>query len=218
MIKSMKIEKLNISSGIILFLAFLLTSNSSVLTAQTKGPEGLYPVESSLAPPPNDLCVDAIPLNVGDLWNGTTTGATTTGDDPGVGICGTSLTTAGVWFLVEGTSFDITVNTCAGASYDTKIHVYEGTCGNLVCVDGNDDSCMLQSEVTFSSSCGATYYILVSGFGGSTGAFDLTLSGTVDPNACAPVPTMGEWGLIVLALALGIFGIVAVRQRKVQTA
>ena len=54
-------------------------------------------------------------------------------------------------------------------------------CGNLVCVGGNDDSCGLQSEVDFQSDGNSTYYILVQGFGGATGNFELSMS-------CTPVP------------------------------
>ncbi|WP_147278504.1 T9SS type A sorting domain-containing protein, partial [Marinirhabdus gelatinilytica] len=52
----------------------------------------------------------------------------------------------------------------------------------LVCVAENDDSCGLQSEVSFQGDGSSTYYILVNGFGsGSSGDFSLNLE-------CAPVP------------------------------
>ncbi|MHC5004673.1 MAG: hypothetical protein ACYTJ0_16290, partial [Planctomycetota bacterium] len=62
------------------------------------------------------------------------------------------------------------------ANFDTKLHVYCGDCDNLICVDGNDDACGLLSEVSWCSQAGATYYVFVSGFGGSTGDFVLSVT------------------------------------------
>jgi len=78
---------------------------------------------------------------------------------------------------------DYTVSLCdGGTDYDSKLSVYQGDdCGNLVCVGGNDDFCGLQSEVSFSGDGNSTYFILVHGFGGSTGNFSLNVS-------CTPVP------------------------------
>jgi len=124
--------------------------------------------------PPNDLCVNAIPIDCGSSINGTTVLATF--DD--VGTCGTSNTAPGVWYTVAGNGQPITVSTCLAASYDTKLSVFEGSCGALVCVGGNDDfpGCGLRSQVTFNSVIGTTYYILVHGFLSETGTFTLSTS------------------------------------------
>ncbi len=52
----------------------------------------------------------------------------------------------------------------------------------------------------------------------SNGGYEVILSGDFDLTAVAVVPTLGEWGLISLSLVLMIFGIVAVRQRKMAIA
>jgi subtilisin-like proprotein convertase family protein len=46
----------------------------------------------------------------------------------------------------------------------------------LTCVGGNDDTCGYLSQVTFCTQEGATYYILVHGYGTATGSFQITLS------------------------------------------
>lgn len=126
---------------------------------------------------PNDDCSDAIGVSCGDTVSGSTEGAS----PESVGFCGTSLTSAGgVWYALDGTGGAITVTTCnAGTNYDTKLGVFSGSCGSLVCVGGDDDdSCQfssLRSRVTFASEEGTTYYILVTGFGSNTGDFELSI-------------------------------------------
>ncbi len=137
-----------------------------------------------LPPPPNDLCTGAITINCGQsISSSTATGATT---DP-VGTCGTSLNTApGVWYTFVGDGSTVTLNTCTGTSYDSKIGVFSGSCAGLVCVAGNDDFCGLQSQVTFPTVVGTNYYIIVTGFGAATGAFTLTRT-----CSCIGVPSPG---------------------------
>lgn len=202
--------KKNLLQNLLVMAVCLLTFGAF---AQDKGPENdRYPVSSTEAAPANDLCGDAIPVNVGDVVAGTTIDATLTGTP--TFFCGTTISTAGVWYTIEGTDNDITLSTCDVADYDTKIHVFSGSCDGLVCVDGNDDNCPgFRSELTFASSCGELYYIYLSGFGGDTGNFELAVSG--DPSSCEPaVPTLGEWGLIILALSMLIVGLVAITSRR----
>ena len=138
-------------------------------------------------PLPNDECSGAIAVSCGDSITGTTDGATV---DTGVAPdCGTSVTSPGVWYSLDdnsGLPGTITLSLCNGTDYDSKISVYTGDCSAppLTCVDGNDDSCGLQSEVTFNSDGNTTYLILVHGFGGATGNFtlDVTCTPTPPPN------------------------------------
>ena len=91
-------------------------------------------------------------------------------------VCGTtSGTGGGVWFRFVGTGNPVVASLC-GSGYDTKIRVYTGACGALVCTVGNDDLCGLQSQVNWVSVLGTTYHILVHGFGGATGAYTLTIT------------------------------------------
>ncbi|MFQ5430726.1 MAG: hypothetical protein ACE5E1_10485, partial [Phycisphaerae bacterium] len=124
--------------------------------------------------PANDLCVDAIPVGVPSTTAGTTVNATTDSEAP---FCGVSPTSPGVWYTVVGTGNTMTASLCNGvATYDSKLTVYCGDCTDFVCVDGNDDACGLQSEVSWCSQAGATYMILVHGFGGDNGPFELVVS------------------------------------------
>jgi len=88
----------------------------------------------STCPPANDLCENA------SLLNSFQTGFTVSATLDNVGTCGTPNTAAGVWYSVSGISGQITVDTCSPFSnFDTKISVFQGSCGILTCVDGNDD-------------------------------------------------------------------------------
>jgi hypothetical protein len=128
------------------------------------------------APPPvNDLCTGALPIACAQTITGNTaTGATV----DAVATCVTTLNSApGVWYTFAGDGSITTLSLC-GSSYDTKIGVFSGTCAALTCVTGNDDfaSCGLQSQVTFQTTTGTDYYILVTGFGTAAGAFTLNRS------------------------------------------
>lgn len=149
------------------------------------------------AAPENDLCADALGLECGSVKTGTNINGTDTGEVSG--FCGTSVSGAGVWYKFEGNGSDVVVSTCsANTDYDTKLNVYEGECGSLVCVGGDDDDSsspqcshsLRHSLVEFSSELGAIYYIYVSGFIGDEGNFDLTLTCKVQVDiaeSCATV-------------------------------
>ena len=138
----------------------------------------------------NDLCANAIALTCGQSVTGSNVGATTTGDP--TGTCGVSVQGGGVMYIFTGTGGDITVSTCnAATTFDTKLFVFSGSCGNFTCVGGNDDdaSCSPNSNastVLFSSLFGTTYYVLVGGYASLTGTFVLSTVCTSPP----PAPTV----------------------------
>ena len=128
-----------------------------------------------LVPPTNDACVDAIPVSVPSVTSGTTTEATL----DSVGTCGTTNTAPGVWYSFTGNQTVVTVDTCSNTPHDSKISVFRGSCGSLVCVGGNDDTTgcgTSDSRVTFCATAGETYLVLVHGFQVQSGPFDLTIS------------------------------------------
>lgn len=141
------------------------------------------------AGPANDDCGGAIALptptnTTPALVAGTTLNATP--EVSTVPVCGFSLvSTQGVWYRVTGNGRMYTASLC-GSSYDSKISVFCGPCGQLICVASNDDDCGLQSEVDWCSANGETYYILVHGFNGAVGTFNLRVS--TASTACAPAP------------------------------
>lgn len=134
-------------------------------------------------PPVNDDCSAAININCGQTINGTSVSAT---PDVAPSCSGVS-TQPGVWYTFIGSGGSETLSTCSAASFDTKLSVYTGTCGGLVCVTANDDFCGLRSQVTFGTTAGTRYYVLVHGFGGATGTF--SLARTCQP--CVGVPSPG---------------------------
>ncbi|NNK32399.1 MAG: hypothetical protein HKP02_04695, partial [Xanthomonadales bacterium] len=123
--------------------------------------------------PENDFCDDAIPVECGETISGTTISANL--DD--AGFCGTSNTAPGVWYSVNHLGI-VTASTCNQADYDTKLSVYGGTCDELECIAGNDDTAGcggFTTELTWGGS-GEDEKLLVHGFGSSTGNFDLTVT------------------------------------------
>lgn len=138
-------------------------------------------------PAVNNDCAGALSIGCGQSVSGSTANSTA---DAALTTCNDDLSTSpGVWYVLQGTGDDLTLSLC-GSSYDTKIGVFEGACDALVCVDSNDDSCGLQSEVTVTTVAGTDYYVYVSGFGGESGNF--TLSVTCDCEAEAGTITPDE--------------------------
>ncbi len=113
-----------------------------------------------------------------------TTGATASADDNG---CSTSSLNNDVWLAYTTGAFGgtLTASTCNSANYDTKLAMYDGSCGALNCLDFNDDSsgCSgFTSEVSSAVAANTTYYIRVGGFGsGDVGSGDLDITFSPDP-------------------------------------
>lgn len=143
------------------------------------------------APPANDDCDDAIALGAPptSVVFDTTLATDDIGSPCGVG----SGPFSNVWYTVTGTGNTITATTCnPGTSHpDTKISVFCGECGALVCVTGNDDdfACGFDpffSTVSWCSQAGATYLVTVGGFAsGQQGVVELSL--TDDGVPCDPL-------------------------------
>lgn len=138
--------------------------------------------------PPNDDCADAIKLYVGDVDFGTTLNATT---DNAPSCNGVSVQAPGVWYVIQGHGDSITAEMCTfGATYDARISVYTGSCGNFTCVTADDNGCgpVDEPSVSWQSVACETYYILVHGTNGETGDYIInitspTLSTVSDPVA-----------------------------------
>lgn len=128
--------------------------------------------------PQNDICSNAFLISCGDLVSGTTVDATP--DTNESGDCGTSIDSPGVWYTItDNSGFEslITLDFCNGNTvYDNKVSVFSGSCGNLTCVAGNDDFCGLQSRLSFTTDGFSTYYILVHGYNGLSGTFEMNVS------------------------------------------
>lgn len=137
-------------------------------------------------PVTNDSCGTATTLRCGNVYTGSTETATN-GDNP-EGFCGTIAFGPGVWFTLVGSDQSHTLSLC-NSDFDTELMVFEGSCDSLVCVGGNAESNNCpngQSEFTFESETGKTYYVFVGSLFGETGNYQLEVS--CGP-LCSPKPS-----------------------------
>jgi hypothetical protein len=153
--------------------------------------------------PANDLCAGAINITCGQTFNGST--FVSTSNDAPTGCADGGFPNEGVWIRFTGNGQVATIST-AGSSFDTQINIYSGTCGNLTCVGGDDDSGPgLTSSFTFCTSNGVQYFVYIDGFAGSTGNYTINLScvnDMVPPMITCPVSVNisndpGDCGAIV---------------------
>ena len=118
-------------------------------------------------PPANDECANAISIPVG------TTEFSTQGASGTTVACvkfGNGNIYNDIWFTHTATGDGEIVISLCGASYDSKIAVFDACDGNLIACNDDADApsdCTgtLQSEVRFTPTCGTTYYISVGAFG-----------------------------------------------------
>ncbi len=126
----------------------------------------------------NDDCANAIPLACGDSVIGETINDTDSG--------GNAAPDEFFSFTGTGAAEFVTISLCGGGTdYDSLLRVFEDcTLANEIAV--NDDSCGLQSEVSFVSDGTSTYYIMVEGFGSSSGNFslDVTCNAVAENDEC----------------------------------
>ncbi|MBT8393841.1 MAG: T9SS type A sorting domain-containing protein [Flavobacteriaceae bacterium] len=87
------------------------------------------------------------------------------------------------WYRFQATINGLAVvssDLAANGNTDTRLTVYTGTCGNLTCIEGNDDidgPTIKTSEVHFPVNNGTFYYVVWDNSFSSSG-FDFTLSET----------------------------------------
>jgi len=160
---------------------------------------------AAMAQPANDLCANAQGVAIPSSTAGTLVSATAEPGPPPTCVT-TYGNTPAVWYTLVGNGNTLTVETCSTAvSFDTKLHVYCSTavnpCASPVsfgCVTGNDDgptgcgtvSPIRLSRVTFCSTLGQTYYILVSTFTATTVPAPFTLT-VIDGASCTTAVACG---------------------------
>ncbi len=154
---------------------------------------------STVCPPPNDFCADAVALPCNGTYIGNTLGATLDATcRPGFGE------RDGVWFTYSSESnVQVTMETCnPGTNFDTDFTVFTGVdCEELTCFSGFSgdgwldgvSSCTYAGfaaggpDAVFTAEPGVTYYILLHGYGTGDfyrGDYELTVS-CIDLD-CAP--------------------------------
>jgi hypothetical protein len=132
-------------------------------------------------------CVDdAIVVNVGEEYVGSTVGASYMGKSS----CGCNDDYA-VWYSYTPRSNEtVTISLC-GSAFDTTLAVFD-SCGGieLAC---NDDYCALQSELTIDLTAGQTYLIRVAGYNGQMGDYILTIMETTSPDLTVDLTMDNLW-------------------------
>lgn len=128
----------------------------------------------SVCPPDNDECEDALALECGQTVTGSTVGTSFIEME----YCGTSAPLAGgVWYSFTAGEETLINLDLSGSEYDTKMFLYSGVCGQLVCVDGDDDDGDgTTSMIDFEATPGMMYYVYVTGYSSNTGTYSLTMT------------------------------------------
>lgn len=129
-----------------------------------------------------NTCATALPITAGTYVVSAVDGT----EFPTVLCAQANLGTAGEWYqYTPSTDYTVTLSTDlpATAGVDTRLMVYTGTCGALVCVTSDDDSGSgLTSLATFNVVGGTTYTIAFDNRWSSTGfSFQLTENPVVVP-------------------------------------
>ena len=114
----------------------------------------------------NDLCSSAIDIDCQSTITGSTTNATDSGGNASDDVF--------YKFLANGEQQMVTIATCGvNTNFDTVLRVFDD-CDLSNEIASNDDSCGLQSALTFESNGTSDYYVMVEG-NGATGDFELTV-------------------------------------------
>lgn len=165
------------------------------------GSEGSFTLNVACQAFANDGCTGAVPLNLGRNGPFTNVGSTNSAPPFPCGFNGGP----DVWFSFNSPfARSVTVDTCSAATtFDTELQVFAGSCGALVALDCNDDTCGLQSTVHFMAQAATTYHVRVGGYNGRTGTFEVNVTATsgaflVKETGCGPTtvtatgtPTLG---------------------------
>ena len=148
----------------------------------------------SACPPPNDECVNAVPIGEVADFAFDTSGATTSG-------IGTHNIYNDIWYCYTATcNGQVIVDLCGPDTWDTKIAVWEGcACPPVVELAYNDDSgpgCSgVRSSVEFVATAGSSYLIQVGAYSSSgRGPGDLSVTCLVPPaNDTCATATVIPW-------------------------
>ena len=147
----------------------------------------------SFCPAINDLCDSATFIGCGDFVLDSTTIASAF-DVPS--LCGVTNSSSGLWYQIVGSGDSTIISTDdAATDFNTQIQIFKGSCDNLICVGGDDNSGTgSTSTFSFNTVADTVYYIYVGGAGMASGTFKLsiecidlcpsarTISGTINSN------------------------------------
>ncbi|MBK5285692.1 MAG: hypothetical protein JJE25_09845, partial [Bacteroidia bacterium] len=125
-----------------------------------------------------DDCASATALCGGSSVSSTTIGGTTVAGDP-VLPCGDGVVQRSIWFTVLGINNGTAVITLTNIDNNPGLSVsaYTGTCGSLTPIAGACNSAngpAGSTSISFATTPGTTYYIMVDGEAGNQEAFTIT--------------------------------------------
>jgi len=130
----------------------------------------------------------------GGTFTGTTSGTSTL-----AGTCGSSGSSPEkVFQWTPSLSGPATIETCgSGTTYDSVLYLRAASCATGAEVQCNDDACanasglFRASRITPTVTAGTTYYIVVDGFGGSSGSFALRVTPLGAPSSTTSTTLAG---------------------------
>lgn len=132
-----------------------------------------------------DLCADAARVTSGSSTAGSTRN-TILNDNIGPDCGGGPVDSPGVWYVVTGTGDRMSASLRNTATFNTRLTVYSGGCGALSCVGEANVVGNGGESVSWCSTAGVDYYILVHGVAGASGTFTLDVNSQTcnDSNQC----------------------------------
>ena len=124
--------------------------------------------------PTNDICANATSINEVSNLAFNTSSATASG----VSLSCVYGTHIDLWYAYTATTTGTVIIDLCGSNFDTGLGVYSSCGGSeLACNDDNGPACSgLQSSVSLPVTNGTTYYIQVTGYNGTTGNGDLSIT------------------------------------------
>lgn len=130
-------------------------------------------------PPLNDDCAFAAPIGVGSTPFSTelASGAIEIPASCDEGYGTTIFDDIYFTYVAEGTGV-VTVSTCGGSTFDTRLAAFTGPCSAPVWVACNDDSVGCPdytSKMSFNAICGESFTIVVGSFNATSGTATLTI-------------------------------------------
>jgi len=135
------------------------------------------PTLQPTVPAENDQCAGAESISFGETLQGSTIESMDFAFDDCGSAQGGNSSAPSRWYIAQGTGEEMMV--FVNATYDVQIAVYGGSdCDSLTCIGGTEafPPDFNVGYLTFPSVADETYYVLVSGFAGAVGLYDLTVT------------------------------------------
>ena len=119
----------------------------------------------SVAVPPNDRCIDSVTLEMGEKVDGDNTFANF--DYNNQGVCGSRSDRRAVWYEINGSGKEVTVNVCTNNEQITDFGIFRA-CNTQNCLGGPPQQMIVtkcdddeSNEYVFFGNEGESYYIHV---------------------------------------------------------